>query len=148
MQFPAECESRRQLWMAYIIFMWMSGFHLHLLLLHRITEQSRLQGTSGFPPSSIQYPLPLTTSYPKTEQVSEGLGQLSFEYLKGWRHHNLSEQPSPAFAHLHNLERKKVLSVQIEFPIFQLVPIASCPVSGHYWGKPGSIFLAPACYPR
>lgn len=41
--------------------------------------------------------------------VSEGLGQLSFEYLKGWRHHNLSEQPSAAFAHLHNLERNRVV---------------------------------------
>jgi len=68
--------------------------------------------------------------------------QTAFEYLKGWRHHNLSGQPAPVLGHPHN---KKVFSgVQREATVFQYVPIVSCPVPGHHWKKPDSVLFAPS----
>jgi len=53
-----------------------------------------------------------------------------FEYLQGWRLHNLSGQPVPGLGHPHSEETFP--DVQMEPPVFQFVPIASCPVTGHH----------------
>ena len=56
--------------------------------------------------------------------------QMAFEYLQGGRLHNLSGQPVPVLSNPHS---KKVFpDVQTGPPVFQFVPIASGPVSGHY----------------
>ncbi|KAK4829959.1 hypothetical protein QYF61_008090 [Mycteria americana] len=31
--------------------------------------------------------------------------------------------------------------VQAALPVFQVVPIASCPLTGHYWKEPGSVLF-------
>lgn len=35
--------------------------------------------------------------YNQQKQVAQGHVLLDFEYLKGWRHHNLSGKPMPVF---------------------------------------------------
>jgi len=51
------------------------------------------------------------------------------EYLQGWRLHNLPGQPVPWLGHPH---REKVFpDVQREPPVFQFVPTASGPATGH-----------------
>ena len=52
---------------------------------------------------------------------------MAFEYLQGWRLHNLPGQPVPVLSHPHS---KKVFpDVQTEPPVFQFVPFASWVVS-------------------
>jgi len=62
--------------------------------------------------------------------------QTGFDYLYGWRLYSLPGQ----------LSHCKILfpDVQREAPVFQVVPIASGPVTGHHSKKPGSIFIAPS----
>ena len=68
--------------------------------------------------------------------------QMAFEYLQGWRLRNLSGQPVPVLSHPHS---KKVLpAVLREPPVFQSVPAASGPVTGHHWKEPGSVLFAPS----
>lgn len=50
--------------------------------------------------------------------------QSGFEYLRGWIIHKLPEQPAPTFAHTH---RKKLFSLEVEFPVFQSVSITCSP---------------------
>jgi len=67
--------------------------------------------------------------------------QVAFEYLQGQRLHNLPGQPVPALCHPHS---KKVFpDSQREPPLFQFVPIASCPVTGHHWKEPDSMLFSP-----
>ena len=67
--------------------------------------------------------------------------QTASEYLQGWRIHNLPRQPVPVLDHPHS--DKVFPHVQREPPMFQFVPIASGPVTGHHRAEPGSIYLAP-----
>ena len=56
-------------------------------------------------------------------QVASDHVQIAFEYLQGWRLHNLSGQPVPVLGHPHS---KKVFpDVQREPPVLQFVPTAS-----------------------
>jgi len=59
-----------------------------------------------------------------------------------WREklHNLSEQPVPVLHHLHSKEMFP--NAQMEPPVFQFVPTASCPITGHLWKEPGSELIA------
>ena len=62
-----------------------------------------------------------------SKPVAQNCGQTAFEYLQGGRLHNLSGQPVPVLTHPHS---KTVFpDVQMEPPVFQLVPIASVPVN-------------------
>nr|XP_009479083.1 PREDICTED: transmembrane protein C5orf28 homolog [Pelecanus crispus] len=65
------------------------------------------------------------------EPVAQHHVQTAFEYLQGCRLPNLSGQPVPVHSHHH---RENVFPyIQEEPPVFQSVPVASCPVSGHRW---------------
>ena len=52
--------------------------------------------------------------------------QTVFEYLHGWKLHNLSGQPVLV------ISQKVLPDVQREPPVFQFVPIASRPMAGHH----------------
>jgi len=72
------------------------------------------------------------------EQAAQDLVQAGFEYLQRRRIHNLSGQPVPVLRH----PQSEVLPhVQMELPMLQFVPIAPCPVAGHYWKESGPILL-------
>lgn len=73
------------------------------------------------------------------KQVTQDHVQSGFECLCGWRLHSLSEQPIPVFDHPQS---NKVFSCgQVEFYVFQFVPVPSCPVSGHYGEESLSLFF-------
>ena len=64
------------------------------------------------------------------EQEAQEHLQAGFEWLQGRRLHNLPGQPVPLLWHPH---RKEGFShIEVELPVFQLVPIVSWPVIGHY----------------
>lgn len=56
--------------------------------------------------------------------------QSAFEDLQGGKLHNLSGKPVSVFHHPHSIE--VLLDVQKEPPVFQFVPIASCPGTEHH----------------
>ena len=58
---------------------------------HRIAEIGRDLWRSSNP--SICY------EYGQLKQVARGHVLLGFEYLQGWKHHNLSGKPVPVFNH-------------------------------------------------
>lgn len=62
-----------------------------------------------------------------------------------WRLHNLSQQRDMVLGHPH--DEKIFCYVQMEFPMFQFVLIASCLVTVHHWKEPDSVlFAAPLGY--
>jgi len=64
------------------------------------------------------------------EQAVEDLVQAGLEYLQRRRLHSLAGQPGPG---LHHPQSEEVLPhVQVELPLLQFVPVAPCPVTGHY----------------
>jgi len=64
------------------------------------------------------------------QQAAEDLVQVGLEYLQRRRLRNLPGQPVPGRRHP---QREEVLPrVQMELPVLQFVPIAPCPVTGHY----------------
>jgi len=73
------------------------------------------------------------TTLPKQghlQQAVEDLVQAGLEYLQRGRLHSLPGQPVPVLRHP---QREVVLPhVQMELPVLQFVPIAPCPVAGHY----------------
>ena len=91
------------------------------------TESQNGQGWKG--------PLWVTQSKPLPKQghlqyVVEDLVQVGLEYLQRRRLHSLPGQPGPGLRHP---QREEVLPrVQLELPVLQFVPIAPCPVTGHY----------------
>ena len=88
--------------------------------------------------SSSPTPLP-KQGHP--EQAAQDLVQVSLEYLQRRRLHSLPEQPVPVLCHP---QREEILPhVQLELPVLQFVPIAPCPVSGHYWKEFGPNLLTP-----
>ena len=52
--------------------------------------------------------------------VAQDHVQTAFEYLQGWRIHNLSGQPVPVLSHPHGA--KVFPDVQVEPPVFQKHP--------------------------
>jgi len=63
-----------------------------------------------------------------------------FEYLQGWKLHNLSGQSMPVLDHPHN---KRVFPyIQMNPLRFQFVPVASGPATGHHWREPGCVSFA------
>lgn len=67
--------------------------------------------------------------------------QTSFAYLQGERFHSLPGQPVPLLINPHRKKKKKVPDLQRGPSVFQFMPIASSPVTGHQWKEPGSLFL-------
>jgi len=64
------------------------------------------------------------------QQAAQDRVQAGLEYLQRRRLHNLPGQSVPGLRH-H--QREEVLPhVQMELPVLQFVPIAPCPVAGHY----------------
>lgn len=63
------------------------------------------------------------------EENAQEIIQVGFEYLLRRRLHNLSGQSVPLLCHPHS----EVLScVHMELLVYQLVPIAPCPVNAYY----------------
>ena len=87
---------------------------------------------------------PSPTLLPKQghlQQAAQDLVQVGLEYLQRRRLHSFPGQPVPG---LHHLQREEVLPrVQLELPLLQFVPVAPCPVAGHYWKEFGPIHLTP-----
>jgi len=66
---------------------------------------------------------------------------MAFDCLQGRRLYNLSDKPLSVVSQPNS---KKVFpDVQREPPVFQFMPIASCPVSGHHWKERGCILFVP-----
>jgi len=64
------------------------------------------------------------------QQATEDLVQAGLEYLQRRRFRNLPGQPVPV---LHHPQSEEILPyVQTKHPVLQFVPIARCPVTGHY----------------
>ena len=59
----------------------------------------------------------------------QGCVQMAFELLQGGRLHNLLGTLVPVLSHPHS--KKVLLDVQMKLPVFQFVPIVSCPVTEH-----------------
>lgn len=63
---------------------------------------------------------------------------LSFEYLQGGRLHNPSGKPIQLFCPLHS---KNIFTyAYMEFSVFKLVPIDSCPITGYCWVSPSYLY--------
>ena len=75
------------------------------------------------------------------EKAAQDLVHVGLEYLQRRRIHNLPGQPVPGLCHPQSQE--VLLHVQVEFPMFQFVPVAPCPVTGHHWKESGPILLTP-----
>lgn len=67
--------------------------------------------------------------------------QTSSEYLQGEGFHNLPEQPVPLPIDPQSKKKKKSSWSSEGTLVFQFMPIASSPVTGHHWKEPGSLFL-------
>ena len=89
--------------------------------------------------SSVSYS---STPLPKQghlQQAAQDFVQVGCEYLHRRRIHNISGQPVPVLCHWQG---KEVLPhVQLGLPMLQFVPVAPCPVTGHYWKESGPILL-------
>jgi len=73
------------------------------------------------------------------QKAAQDLVQVGLEYLQRRRIHNPPGQPVPVLRHP---QRKEVPPhVQMELPVPQFVPIASCPVTGHHRKEFGPILL-------
>lgn len=100
---------------------------------HGMDEIGRSHWQSSCPASLLkQGPL---------DHVYWGLCPDDFEYLHGRRLHDLSWQPVPVLGHLHS---EAFPHVQVEPPVHQVLPTASCAITWHYWDEPGSVLLSPS----
>ena len=72
---------------------------------------------------------PLGSSRAICSQIEQDHVQTAFECLQEWRLHHLPGQLIPLLSHPDS--EKVFPNVQTEPSVFQFVPIASCPVSGH-----------------
>jgi len=104
---------------------------------HRITESevgvgSVLWGSFNATPLPKQLHL---------DQAAQDPIHKGHEYLQRRRLHNASGQPVPV---LCRPQSEEVLPrVHTELPVLQLVPIAPCPVTGHYRKESGPLLLTP-----
>ena len=64
------------------------------------------------------------------ELVAQDHVQMAFKYLQVWRLDSLPGQPVPVLTHLHS--ERGLPDVERESPVFQFVPVASGPVTGHH----------------
>ena len=80
------------------------------------------------------------------QEVGQDHVQTTSEYLQEWRLHNPYGQPVKVLSHLHS--EKVSPDVQMELHLFQFVPIASSPVTGHHWKEPGSVLFTPSLHFR
>ena len=64
------------------------------------------------------------------EHAAQDLVQVGHEYLQRRRFHNLPGQPVPVLRHPQS--EQVLLSVQLEPPMLQFVPVAPCPVTEHH----------------
>lgn len=92
---------------------------------HRMAEVGRVLWRSSGPT-------------PFSSRAAQGHVQMAFQYLWGWRLHDSSGQPVPVLSHPHS--EKAFPYAEKETPVFQFVPIASGPVTGHCWKNLDSIF--------
>lgn len=103
-----------------------------------IMEQLRWEGTSR--DGLVQ---PCSSKQGQLELITQDLVQSGVVYIQGY-FHNLSGQLGLMFDHSHN---KKNLGffpyVQVEFHVFQFLPIGCGPFSGHHLAEPASIFFNP-----
>lgn len=85
------------------------------------------------------------TSLPKQvhlKQVGEERIQTGFEDLQRRRLHNLSGKVVPG---LCPPQSKEIFPhIEMDFLVFQFVPVAPCPIAGHHWKEPGPIVQTPA----
>lgn len=93
---------------------------------HRITEKLSLEEISG--DFLVQ---PLCSTQGLLEPAAEDHVHSCFEYLQGWRFHNLYEKCAPLFNHLHT-QNECFSYISVEFLVVQFVPIDSWPVTGCY----------------
>lgn len=96
-----------------------SSFVVCFFLLRRVSKRLVMEDTFG---DHLAQPLCLELC--QLQQVSQGHGQVSVDYLQEWRLSNISEQLGPLFNCPHNEE---VLSyVWMEFPVYQCVFYLCC----------------------
>ena len=74
--------------------------------------------------------------------IAQDRVQTGSEYLQAWRLHDLPGQPVPARGHPHS--ENVFPDIQMEPPVFQFVPTAPGPVTGHHCKEPSSILFAPS----
>jgi len=104
------------------------GFFCLLVSYHRITQNHRMFGVGRDLWGSSS-----PTVLPKQghlEQVAQDFVQVDFEYLQRRSLHNVPGQPVPVLC--HSQDKEVLLCVQLELPVLQFVPIATCPVTGHH----------------
>jgi len=94
-------------------------YHLPQCASDRVTESQNGLACKG--PLEVILSNPLTQAGPPRAGC-QGCVQMAFEYLQGWRLHNLPGQPVPVLG--HPLSKKVFPDVQWECPGFQSVPIA------------------------
>jgi len=75
------------------------------------------------------------------ELVAQDHVQMASAYLHGYRLHGLSGKPVSMLSHLHS--EKVFPDVQREPSVFQCMPTASGPATGHHLSEPGPGFFAP-----
>ena len=75
------------------------------------------------------------------QQAAQDLVQAGFEYLQRRGLHSLPGQPVPVLRHPQREEN--LPHIQTELPVLQFVPLAPCPVAGHYWKELSPILLTP-----
>lgn len=108
-----------------------------MINIHQIGERKALGGLGS--QNGWGWEGHLEIFWSNSESVGKDCIQASFEYLHGWRLHNLPVQPVPALSHPHS--GKEFPDVQREPPVFLFVLIAFVPVAGHRWEDPGSLIF-------
>lgn len=76
------------------------------------------------------------------QPVAQDCIRAASESLQGWRLHVLSRQPEPVLNHSHRKEAFP--DVQREPSVFQFVPPASSPATGHHCKEPSSLIFIPS----
>lgn len=76
------------------------------------------------------------------ELVSQDHTQPAFEWVQGWRLHNLWGQPVPIVQSPPHCE-KVFPDVQREPPVFLFVAIVPCPATVHHWKESGFLYTLP-----
>lgn len=98
-----------------------------------VTEWVRLQGNTV---GHLVQPLRSSRTIP--EHMVQDCLQTVLEFQWG-RLHSLSGPSIQVHGHLHNSQA--LPHIQVELPVHQVLPTASCPVAWHHWTEPGSVLL-------
>ena len=113
-------------------------FHWREFLSLKVAETQNDQGWKGS--LEVIWSNPPVQAWPRRVSCP-GPCLDSFWISSRRRIHNLSGQLVPVRGQPHS--EKVFPDVQREPPLFQCVPGASGPVTGHHWKEPGSILFAP-----